>query len=397
MTDDSGGRRRRPRRSIGAVASLTMLAWAPASHSADCSRTSVGRTPLSELGSGRYLEIFEGGLYPGGSDQAPAAHHEEGVARANILEPLSRTGLPSPTGRHVLLSVGMSNTSLEFCSSNGLEPCEAWTFSGLADAHPGVDHDRLAIINGARSSLDTQAWQGAAAPIYQRIVTESLAPANLTEAQVQVAWIKLANALPTRSLPDPESDALDLSRRLAEVVRTLAIRYPNLRIVFLSNRIYAGYSDSPLNPEPFAYETGFAVKRLIAAQIDQIAGNGIDPLLGDLDYRRGVSPWLAWGPDLWADGRTRRADGLDWECSDFVEDGTHPSVAGQTKVAERLLAFMISSPYARPWFSSAPASTVPSSNAAGLGALMLGLFCVARIGRRSARDTRHQPSGSKDH
>ncbi len=46
-------------------------------------------------------------------------------------------------------------------------------------------------------------------------------------------------------------------------------RFPNLRIAYVSSQTYGGYATTPLNPEPFAYESGFAVKWLIA---DQISG-----------------------------------------------------------------------------------------------------------------------------
>ncbi len=53
------------------------------------------------------------------------------------------------------------------------------------------------------------------------------------------------------------------------------------------------------------------------------------------------------GPHHWADGRTPRADGLPWECTDFADDGTHPSNAGVSKVAEVLMITFTSSPYVR--------------------------------------------------
>lgn len=51
---------------------------------------------------------------------------------------------------------------------------------------------------------------------------------------------------------------------------------PNLQQVFISSRIYAGYATTALNPEPYAYETGFSVKWLIEAQLRQLQKGTVD-------------------------------------------------------------------------------------------------------------------------
>ncbi len=70
------------------------------------------------------------------------------------------------------------------------------------------------------------------------------------------------------------------------------------------------------------------------------------------DPKRGEvkAPWLSWGPYLWANGTTKRADGFFYEERDFGCDGTHPSAAGQRKVAELLLNFFKTDSTTRPWF-----------------------------------------------
>ena len=108
-------------------------------------------------------------------------------------------------------------------------------------------------------------------------------------------------------------------------------KFPNLRVAYLSSRIYAGYAVTSLNPEPYAYEGGLAVRRLILDQIKGNAGLNYDPAKGELK-----SPLLLWGPYLWADGTTpRKSDGLIYNREDLGPDGTHPSgSSGRDKVAQ---------------------------------------------------------------
>ncbi len=331
-----------------------MLGGSGASRAADCSVTSVGFIPLSDLGTELYLNQFEGGLYPGGSNEPPPTHALEGRTRATSIVPLDRAGDPDEGGKIVLLSIGMSNAALEFCSSHGNPPCNPWTFVGQATLDPRVNEETLVFANGARGGEPADAWDSPDEANYVRVKTAVLRPLGLTEEQVQIVWIKLADPGPTVSLPNASADAYVLKKNLGNVVRAVRSRYANIRIAFISNRIYAGYAGYPVpqyltSPEPYAYETGFAVKWLIEAQINQMSGGGIDPSADDLDYTT-VAPWLAWGPDLWSDGLIPRSDGLRYLCSDISSDGTHPKLGAQQKVGKLLREFMLSSPFATPWF-----------------------------------------------
>jgi hypothetical protein len=120
-------------------------------------------------------------------------------------------------------------------------------------------------------------------------------------------------------------------------------------LLFISSRIYGGYATMPLNPEPYAYEYGFSVKWAIQALMDQMRSGKVDPLVGDLDYKKGVAPWTAWGPYLWPDGTVPRSDGLTWDRSEYGPDGTHPHIKGREKIAHLLMDFLLNSPYAT-WF-----------------------------------------------
>jgi len=322
-----------------AVLTITVLNGAPAN--------AATKVPLNDLGTGTYLG-FQGGLYPNGSNSMPAAHRTAGINKALRVRPVDTSGVPNPNGKYVMLSIGMSNTTQEFCAASGAQ-CAPYSFMGQAAADPQVNHTKLVIVDGARGGQTANTWTSPAADNYNRIRDTKLAPLGLTERQVQVAWVKVANAGPTVSLPAANADAYLLVTQQGSIVRALKTRYPNLQLVFFSSRIFAGYATTTLNPEPFAYESGFGVKWVIQAQITQASGGGIDPRAGNLNYN-GVAAWMAWGPYLWADGLNPRSDGLTWAPTDFATDGTHPSVSGRQKVAAMLLSFFKTSPHTACWF-----------------------------------------------
>ena len=336
----------RENRPITPFLALLIPLWvlAPRAPASDCTKTSVGLVPLSDLKTGEYRGR-QGGLYPGGVNARPPAHEQAGLDQAGLVRPLDASGQPSAGGRIVLLSVGMSNTTQEFS-----------TFKPMADADPDKNPS-LTIVDGAQGGMTASIITNPSSTGYQQFwstVESRLRSAGVTAAQVQVAWVKEADAGPNAAFPN---DALILKSEFAEIARILKSRFPNMRIAYYSSRIYAGYASTALNPEPFAYQSGFAVKWLIE---DQIAGA---PDL-NFDAERGVvrAPWLAWGPYLWADGLNARSDGLTYVCSDFADDGTHPAAGGaRNKVARLLLDFMKTDSTSKGWFlrsASAGSSTL---------------------------------------
>jgi Cu/Ag efflux protein CusF len=290
--------------------------------------------PLTELGTGDY-QGFKGGLYPEGKNDRPAAHEAAGLALARSVQPLDAAGKPSPDGKIVLLSVGMSNTTQEFSA-----------FKRLADADKEKS-PRLVIVDGAQGSMSANRIVNpddkGTGTKYWDTVDDRLRAAGVTRAQVQAAWVKQADPGPTQGFP---KYAQTLQAELRQIVQLLHTRFPNMKLIYLSSRTYGGYATTALNPEPYAYESGFAVKWLIEEQLKGEAALNYDPDKGEVK-----APWLSWGPYLWANGTRKRADGLFYEEGDFRDDdGTHPSASGQRKVAEQLLRFLKTDPTTKPWF-----------------------------------------------
>lgn len=316
------------------LALLFMLLLVRVAQSADCSVTSVGFVPLNDLGPGFYGD-YQGGLYPGGDNRRPAAHEAAGVQLANEVQPLDENGNPNAVnGKIVLLSIGMSNTTQEFS-----------VFKGLADKDPDRN-PQLIIVDGAQGGMSADRIldpdDGGSGTRFWETVNQRLFREGVTPTQVQAAWVKEADPMPRLEFPH---DALRLQRELVTITQILKNRFPNVTLAYYSSRIYAGYADTPLNPEPFAYQSGFAVKWLIESQI-----YGDKALIFNPEQGAVRAPWLSWGPYLWADGLTPRSDGLTWECNDFGPDGTHPSKNGREKVALMLLDFFKTDSTAVPWF-----------------------------------------------
>jgi hypothetical protein len=309
--------------------------------------TDTVKIPLTDLPS--YFKI-RGGLYPNGVNQPPPDHDSAARSRRNRIRALDVNGDESPFGKYVLISIGMSNTTQEWCSQTSGPPCAAWTFMGRAVADPAVNRYSLVIVNGAADGQEAPAWTSPASPNYDRIKTARLAPLGLSENQVEAAWVMLADGKPTTSLPADSAGAYIFLSNLGQVLRALRIRYPNLEIVFLSSRTYGGYAATDLKPEPYAYEEGFSVKWAIESQINEMRGLSASPRAGSLNYAKKAAPLIVWGPYLWADGTTPRSDGFVWNRADFEEDGTHLSQSGESKVAGMLLEFFKTSLYARCWF-----------------------------------------------
>lgn len=293
-------------------------------------KPSVGLKPLTEMTSGDHYKGEAGGLYGAGSNEPPAPLAAAAKEETAKIAPLDADGQPSPSGKIGLVSISMSNATMEFSR-----------FKQVADNDPEKS-PRLSIVDCAQGGQTMARWASPDAPPW-REAERRLEQAGVSPKQVQVAWVKLANAGPNGDLAD---HGKQLERDTEAVLRSAKQKFPSLRIAYLSSRIYGGWASTRLNPEPYAYEGAFVVRWVIQ---DQLQGN---PEL-NFNAQKGEvkAPLALWGPYLWADGTTpRQSDGLVWQREDLAGDGTHPSDKGRQKVAELMLKFFKTDPNARTWF-----------------------------------------------
>jgi PKD domain len=326
------------------TALFAFLGFAVSLH-ADCTLTSTGKIPLNEL-TVPYQNI-QGGLYPNGTNNRPAAHLNAGMQIATNLKPLNASGqVDDSNGKIVMVSVGMSNTTMEWAIGDKMthDSTEAFKYRATNDL---ALNRHIVIIDCAQSGRDVVHWSSLSDPTWttaiQRVTNTIVDGQHITPNQVQIAWVKLALANPSTYGPFP-IHVQQFQNYLEMAVRNIKTVFPNVKMAFVSTRTRS-YSNSvtDLSPEPYAYETGFGVKWMIQKQI-----NG-DPSLR-FSGPVAVAPYLSWGPYFWIDGLNRRSDGAIWNCDDLVSDFTHPSSSGVDKVSSQLLAFFKTDPTATPWY-----------------------------------------------
>jgi hypothetical protein len=294
-------------------------------------KESIGQKPLTEMSATDRYKGQDGGLYGGGKNEPSEKLRKAALTALKRIQPLDAAGKTSADGIIGFVSISMSNATQEFS-----------LFKRLAD-EDAAKSPHVTIVDCAQGGQAMAEWVDPEARPWQE-ASRRLSAANLNPKQVEVASIKLANKAPQGELMEHgkklESDTL-------KVIQNARAKFPNLRIVYLSSRIYGGYATNRLNPEPYAYESGFVVRWLIERQIKGEKELNYVPSRGEVH-----APVLLWGPYLWADGTTpRKADGLVYSREDLGPDGTHPSPSGRVKVANLLLEFFKTDSLAKTWFA----------------------------------------------
>jgi hypothetical protein len=292
---------------------------------------------LPDLGTGSYRGT-EGGLYPGGTNVMPADHLADGLALANGIVPLDSDGNYDPDGQYVLLSIGVSISRTMF------------SWFQLTEQVDPLLNPHLVIVDGAIDGTDSTNYADFADGSWQTILNFYLPYQNVTAKQVVAVWIMDPRSQPSGTYPG------DMAKQESDVIsglQNMQIYFPNLKLAYLESMHYAGYAtnDPEILPEPYAYETGFAMQTVIADQLDGAANLNYNPNNGPV-----VAPWLSWGTYDWADGMMADGKalatltGLEWGCADLGPDGVHASTAGRYKDAALLMSFFKSDETVTPWY-----------------------------------------------
>lgn len=279
-------------------------------------------------------------LYPNESNAMPDSHRLAGEAIAADIQPLNANGnVDLAGGKIVMVAEGMSNTNDEMTR----------LIQVFLASNPAVN-PQLQFKNLSQPGCNLTCW-----------VDKGV---GTIDPQVQIVLMKHSNNVPQLANGAPrvpnEPFTTAASKRfprhaqitqgqLKKRILDLKTQYPNLKLLYLTSRIYGGWSCSPAPEisfrEPVAYEEGFAVKWLVESQVLKT-----DSTL-NFSTPKAKAPWLAWGPYIWDS---------TWP-QDWYRDDVHPCTTGQLVVAQKWYNFLMQDSSARPWFRDNLAPSTPAN------------------------------------
>jgi len=294
----------------------------------NCADNSTGLIPISDLGNHTF-QGFTGGKYPGGSNDIPHDHFIDGEKNAASIRPLDSLGNDAEEGKIGFLILGFSTAAMTGRS-----------FIAVCNTQP-VD-PQLELIIGAQGGRDINSMTDQQST-YWTSIDSALAEKDITPVQVQLAWISTGDILGWQ-LDFPEQ-SLQQSEKYRLMLENVQYYFPNIKMVFLSDRPYAGYiggeNGGPKElAEPTAYYNSWAVKWVIEKQVNNEKGFSTEEI-----------PFIDWGPLLWTDGSVGNKSGYTWLCDDAGKGGIHASSKGRMKEAALLYLFFSNHPYTKNIFS----------------------------------------------
>ena len=295
----------------------------------NCSGNATGNMPIPDLGTQQF-NGFMGGKYPQGQNQIPSSHFDMGLLNHEKIQPLNKLGeADSVSGKIGMMVLGFSTAAMTGRFVR--------TFLELKQENPYLD-----FFIGAQGGRDINSMTNLQSTYWTNI-DSTLEAESLSRLQVQIIWLSSGDIYSFNEVfPQQCYTQIEKYRLVLQNIKTL---YPNCRVVYLSDRTYAGYigqnGEGPAElKEPTAYYNGWTVKWLIENQI-----------IGKAGFTYTEIPFIDWGPYLWTDGINGNKSGYTWECDDAGKGGIHPSSKGRMKEAAMVYLYFAQHPLLRKiWF-----------------------------------------------
>jgi len=325
-----------PTKRIGACALI--LFHFSLSAQINCDNDTTFLIPLVDLQTG-YYSGYQGGLYPGGVNVMPLAHADSGIAIAGSILPINNDGEEDTVyGKLAMVALGTLDAGKIFNKF----------VTDFNDA--GYSDSCFKIVNACFDYYGLEDMISPSADdLYWGEVNDKLQNAGAKKKQVQIVWL-MATSFDDTTIALPMY--IDTMKKVyTDVIRKLKEQFFNLKLVYISGLHYGGYTVADADhykalAEPAPYYNDIAIKSVIEAQIT--GDSSLNYWEEDAD-----TPWIAWGPNVWADGRNARVyDGLRWMCPgdfDTEDNGYTLDGTGQQKIADDLFEFFTTEPTALPW------------------------------------------------
>lgn len=307
----------------------------------NCQQQRQSFIPINELGSG-YFRGYQGGLYPGGSNTLSGNYLQDLTQISDAIQPLDSNGQFSKGGYVVFIGVGASNPRTEFQA-----------FQKMTDTFRNINK-RLKTVNTCIGGQGVQKMNQAN-DNYWKQADKMMDSMGLSNLQVQIAWLETENtASADSSFPGGPRSLVSDVRVLLQMMK---VKYPNLKVCYLSARTYAGWVSGGTGrglEYPRDYYNGWAMKWVIDSAIYR--ANGFEYLGSTPEI-----PMPVYSTYNWTNGEQLRLDGFSVDCdTDFGGDGLHLSIAGENKIGEQLFRFFNTDINTTKWFREIQSTSIES-------------------------------------
>jgi hypothetical protein len=212
--------------------------------------------------------------------------------------------------------------------SNGRQECDDF-IQRVRNEYANEVNPAVRVVNCAVGGHAIERWIDPAydGTLWDRCASVVLPQAGVSVNQVRVIWHKAANQFTTSgnsvlpTYPSAGSDYENFRANLTKFAARVTTKFPAVQAIYASSRSYGGFANSASRGEPLSYEEGHALNTWLQANT-KVSG-----------------VWYGWGAYLWAPScasSVTNASNVCYNRDDYVEDGVHPSPAGEAKVSRML-------------------------------------------------------------
>lgn len=306
----------------------------------NCDPKKLGYPSLTDLGPDQKFKQYYGGLYP-------TDLHPDTIARRNEQYDIYAKRVQPINGRILTLAIG---------NPNGVGQ-----FNYMVDSvrkHPKfIAQNTFVNLCGPKWNIETfvsktKKLNGSDS------VSKAINKLGYEDNDLQVIWMYLGSStIKPDTFRNIRYNYLDLTTKITSASMNLRSRFPNLKFIFISSQVYAGYvdvSNTSIDSTLLStndYYSAWSIRQVVYDQY-QGAGSYGNTFFSKEQLKEKFWPLVAatrWAVDNWSDGNTTRKDGLEWLCEDFEADGWTLAPLGIEKAGKRLAHFFLTDTLTKQW------------------------------------------------